>query len=94
MLQLHGDAACIEADVVTDDPGVYQSRLNFLRDLFERRALRNVLITDAVYPLCVGWAGSSRIDQVAEVAVPRELFAAILERIQRFGMPPPLLQRG
>ena len=33
-------------------------------------------------------------DQMAEVAVPRELFAAILERIQRFGVPPPLLQRG
>ncbi len=32
--------------------------------------------------------------QMAEVAVPRELFAAILERIQRFGVPPPLLQRG
>jgi hypothetical protein len=32
--------------------------------------------------------------QMAEVAVPRELFAAILDRIQRFGVPPPLLQRG
>ncbi len=32
--------------------------------------------------------------QMAEVAVPRELFAAIMERIQRFGVPPPLLQRG
>jgi len=32
--------------------------------------------------------------QMAEVAVPHELFAAILERIQRFGVPPPLLQRG
>jgi hypothetical protein len=32
--------------------------------------------------------------QMAEVAVPRELFAAILERIQRYGVPPPLLQRG
>ncbi len=30
--------------------------------------------------------------QMAEVAVPRELFAAILERIQRVGVPPPLLQ--
>ena len=30
--------------------------------------------------------------QMAEVAVPRELFAAILERIQRFGVPPPLVQ--
>ena len=32
--------------------------------------------------------------QMAEVAVPRELFAAILERIQRFGVPPPLVPRG
>ncbi len=32
--------------------------------------------------------------QLAEVAVPRELFAAILDRIQRFGVPPPLIQRG
>jgi len=32
--------------------------------------------------------------QMAEVAVPRELFAPMLERIQRFGVPPPLVQRG
>ncbi len=32
--------------------------------------------------------------QMAEVAVPHELFAAILDRIQRFGVPPPLLQCG
>ncbi len=32
--------------------------------------------------------------QMAEVAVPRELFAAILERIRRFGVPPPLLRPG
>ncbi len=32
--------------------------------------------------------------QLAEVAVPRELFAATLDRIQRFGVPPPLVQRG
>ncbi len=31
--------------------------------------------------------------QMAEVAVPRELFVAILERIRWFGVPPPLLQR-
>jgi len=30
--------------------------------------------------------------QMAEVAVPRQLFAAILERIQRFGAPPPLVR--
>ncbi len=33
------------------------------------------------------------IFQMAEVAVPRELFAAILDHIQRFGVPPPLVQR-
>ena len=31
--------------------------------------------------------------QMAEVAVSRELFAPILNRIQRFGLPPPLVQR-
>ena len=31
--------------------------------------------------------------QMTDVAVPRELFGAILERIQRFGVPPPLVQR-
>ena len=31
--------------------------------------------------------------QMAEVAVPGELFAAILERIRRCGVPPPLVQR-
>ena len=30
--------------------------------------------------------------QLAEVAVPRDLFARILERIQWFGVPPPLVQ--
>ena len=30
--------------------------------------------------------------QLAEVAVPRQLFAAILDRIQRFGVPPPVLR--
>ena len=32
--------------------------------------------------------------QMAEVAVSRERFAAILERIGLFGVPPPLVQRG
>ncbi len=32
--------------------------------------------------------------QMAEVAIPSELFAAILERIQRFGVPPPLVRHG
>ena len=34
------------------------------------------------------------IFQMAEVAMLWELFAAILDRIQRFGVPPPLVQRG
>ena len=32
--------------------------------------------------------------QMAKVAVPRKLFAAILERIRRFGVPPSLVRRG
>jgi hypothetical protein len=32
--------------------------------------------------------------QLAEVAVPRDLFAAILERIQRFGVPLPMVVDG
>jgi len=39
-------------------------------------------------------AGSDLSVQLVEVAVPRELFAVILGRIQRFGVPPPLLQHG
>ena len=34
------------------------------------------------------------IVQMAEVAVPRELLAAILRLVKRFGVPPPLVQRG
>ena len=30
--------------------------------------------------------------QMAEVLVPRELFAAVLDRIPRFGVPPPSVQ--
>jgi hypothetical protein len=32
--------------------------------------------------------------QMAEVSVSRELFAAMLDRIQRFGVPAPLVQGG
>jgi hypothetical protein len=32
--------------------------------------------------------------RLAEVAMPRKLFAAILDRIQRFAVPPPLIQQG
>ena len=34
------------------------------------------------------------IFQMAEVAVPQGLFAAILDRIRRLGAGPPLVQRG
>ncbi len=32
--------------------------------------------------------------QRAEVAMPCELFAAILDRVQQFGVQPPVVQRG
>ena len=35
-----------------------------------------------------------RIFPMVEVAVPCALFAAILDRIERFGVSPPLVQRG
>ncbi len=34
------------------------------------------------------------IFQMAEVTVPRDLFSAIRDRIQRFGVPPPLVRGG
>ncbi len=42
----------------------------------------------------VVWYAKYVTFQMAEVAVLRELFTAICERIRRFGVPPPLLQRG
>ena len=41
------------------------------------------------------WGRRAKYDtfRMAEAAVPRELFVAILDRIQRFGVPPPLVQR-
>ena len=41
-----------------------------------------------------GRPGRSRCKEMAEVAVPRELFAEILDRIQRFGVRPPLVQHA
>jgi hypothetical protein len=32
--------------------------------------------------------------QLAEVSVPREVLAALLNRIRRFGVPPPMVRRG
>ncbi len=39
-------------------------------------------------------AGLLPFRELAEVAVPRDLFAVLLERTQRFGVRPPLVQRG
>ena len=44
--------------------------------------------------MTIPWLAKYVMFQMAEVAVPGELFAAILEFIQRFGVPPPLVQRG
>jgi hypothetical protein len=51
----HGNESGIESDVVSDDPRVYQSRLYFLRDFIEGWTLCDILIADAVNPLCVRW---------------------------------------
>ena len=64
----HGDEANIETNIVSDDPGVYYSRLNFLRDLFEKQTPRNILLADAVDLLSGTWNESSGIDQVAGTA--------------------------
>ncbi len=71
---------------------------NFLRRLALPRSVRHWSLTTLREKLIkigakvVAHSGYV-IFQMAEVAVPRELFAAILERIQRFGVPPPLIQR-
>ncbi len=72
---------------------------NFLRRLALPRSVKHWSLTTLRDKLIKIGAKVIRhsqyvIFQMAEVAVPRELFAAILERIQRFGVPPPLLQRG
>jgi hypothetical protein len=70
---------------------------NFLRRLALPRSVRHWSLTTLREKLIkigakvVAHSGYV-IFQMAEVAVPRELFAAILERIQRFGVPPPLLR--
>ena len=50
----------------------------------------------AVLPHCnqTGQHAKYMTFQLSEVAVSRELFAAILDRIQQFGVPPPLVPRG
>ncbi len=72
---------------------------NFLRRLTLPKSVRHWSLTTLRDKLIKIGARVVRhsgyvIFQMAEVAVPRDLFAAILERIQRFGVPPPLVQRG
>ena len=71
---------------------------NFLRRLALPRSVKHWSLTtlrEMLIKIGAKVVTHSRyvIFQMAEVAVPRELFAAILQRIQRFGVPPPLLQR-
>jgi hypothetical protein len=72
---------------------------NFLRRLALRRPVRHWSLTTLRERLIKIGAKVVRhakyvTFQLAEVAVPRELFAAILNRTQWFGLPPPLVQRG
>ncbi len=71
---------------------------NFLRRLVLPRSIQHWSLTtmrERLIKIGAKVMTHSRyvIFQMAEVAVPRELFAAILERIQWFGVPPPLVQR-
>ncbi len=52
------------------------------------------VIHQAEYTATVVKDAKHAMFRMAEVAVPRELFAAILDRIQRFGVPRPLVQPG
>ena len=71
---------------------------NFLRRLALPRSVKHWSLTTLREKLIkiaakvVAHSGNV-IFQMAEVAVPRDLFSAILERIQRFGVPPPLVRR-
>lgn len=72
---------------------------NFLRRLALPRSVKHWSLTTLREKLITNGAkvvthSGYVIFQMAEVAVPRELFAAMLERIQRFGVPPPLIRRG
>jgi len=72
---------------------------NFLRRLALPRSVKHWSLTtlrEKLIKIGAKVVTHSRyvIFQMAEVAVRSELFAAILERIQRFGVPPPLVQRG
>ncbi len=72
---------------------------NFLRRLALRRSAKHWSLTTLWEKLIKVGAKVVRHAKyvtlkLAEVAVPRELLAAILDRIQRFGVPPPLTQRS
>jgi hypothetical protein len=72
---------------------------NFLRRLALPRSVKHWSLTtlrEKLIKIGAKVVTHSRyvIFQMAEVAVPRELFAVILDRIQRYGVPPPLIQRG
>ncbi len=72
---------------------------NFLRRLALPRSMKHWSLTtlrEKLIKIGAKVVTHSRyvIFQMAEVEVPRELFAAILDRIQRFGVPPPLVHRG
>ena len=61
-----------------------------------RRQPRGIGIFDKLPTLSAKVVKHSRyvIFQMAEVAVPRELFRAILERIGRLWLPPPRVQKA
>ena len=85
-----GAASAIRAGV---QPG------NFLRRLAWPRSVKHWSLTTLQEKLIKRGAKVVThpryvIFQMAEVAAPRDLFAAILERIHWFGVPPPLVQRG
>ncbi|MHC4065625.1 MAG: IS1380 family transposase [Planctomycetota bacterium] len=71
---------------------------NFLRRLALPRSVKHWSLTtlrEKLIKIGAKVVTHSRyvIFQMADVAVPRELFARIMERIQWFGVPPPLAQR-
>ncbi len=72
---------------------------NFLRRLALPRGVKHWSLTTLQAKLIKIGAKVVRharfvTSQMAEVAVPRDLFQAILERIKRLGWPPPLLDTG
>ncbi len=72
---------------------------NFLRRLALPRSVKHCSLTTLREKLIKIGANVVRHGKyvtfhMAQAAVPRRLFAAILERIRRFGAPPPLVQRG